>query len=50
LNEFFELIKGEFDAATQDGTVWKAQRDEYESKCAYRLIDDGSMYGRADAS
>ena len=34
LNEFFELIKGEFDAASQDGNVWKAQRDEYEAKRA----------------
>ena len=34
LNEFFDLIKSEFDAATQDGTVWKQQRDDYEQKSA----------------
>jgi len=34
LNEFFDLIKGEFDAASQDGSVWKSQRDEYEQKSA----------------
>ena len=32
LNEFFDLIKGEFEAASQDGGVWKQQRDEYEQK------------------
>ena len=32
LNEFFDLIKSEFDAVGTDGSVWKAQRDEYEQK------------------
>lgn len=35
LAEFFELIKGEFDAASQDGNVWKQQRDDYEQKSGY---------------
>jgi hypothetical protein len=38
LNEFFDLIKGEFDAASQDGSVWKSQRDEYEQKSESELI------------
>jgi hypothetical protein len=32
LNEFFDLIRGEFDTANQEGTIWKIQRDEYEQK------------------
>ncbi|KAK4687936.1 general transcriptional corepressor TUP1, partial [Tremellales sp. Uapishka_1] len=32
LNEFFELIKNEFETVAQEGNVWKAQRDEYEAK------------------
>jgi hypothetical protein len=36
LNEFFDLIRGEFDAASQDGGVWKQQRDDYEQKSELR--------------
>ena len=38
LNEFFELIRNEFETANQDGTIWKAQRDEYESKSGPSLL------------
>jgi hypothetical protein len=33
LNEFFDLIKNEFETVSSDGTIWKAQRDQYEEKC-----------------
>jgi len=33
LGEFFDLIRNEFEVATQDGNVWKEQRDQYEAKC-----------------
>jgi glucose repression regulatory protein TUP1 len=32
LNEILDLVRNEFETASQDGTVWKAQRDEYEAK------------------
>jgi len=38
LNEFFDLIKAEFDAASQDGSVWKSQRDEYEQKSGSSVV------------
>ncbi|KAK1926929.1 putative general transcriptional repressor [Papiliotrema laurentii] len=41
LNEFFDLIKSEFDAATQDGTVWKQQRDDYEQKIQGQINELG---------
>jgi hypothetical protein len=33
LGEFFDLIKSEFDQVSQDGNIWKDQRDQYEAKC-----------------
>jgi hypothetical protein len=32
LNEFFDLIKQEFETVAQDSSIWKAQRDEYEAQ------------------
>lgn len=32
LGEFFDLIKSEFDQVSQDGNIWKDQRDQYEAK------------------
>ena len=37
LGEFFDLIRSEFEVATQDGNVWKEQRDQYEAKCAFHF-------------
>ena len=37
LGEFFDLIRNEFEVATQDGNVWKEQRDQYEAKCTSTL-------------
>lgn len=45
LNEFFDLIKQEFETVAQDSNIWKAQRDEYEAQresicvCAQTVTD-----------
>ncbi|WWC71740.1 uncharacterized protein I206_105698 [Kwoniella pini CBS 10737] len=41
LNEFFDLIKNEFEQVGQDGNVWKAQRDEYEAKIQQQINELG---------
>ncbi|WVQ99814.1 hypothetical protein IAU59_006957 [Kwoniella sp. CBS 9459] len=41
LNEFFELIKNEFEQVGQEGSVWKAQRDEYEAKIQQQINELG---------
>ncbi|WWC93597.1 hypothetical protein V866_000432 [Kwoniella sp. B9012] len=41
LNEFFELIKQEFEQVGQEGNIWKAQRDEYEAKIQQQINELG---------
>lgn len=41
LGEFFDLIRGEFEVATQDGNVWKEQRDQYEAKLQQQVQELG---------
>lgn len=38
LGEYFDLIKNEFDTVSQDGIIWKQQRDQYEEKCMSRCF------------
>jgi hypothetical protein len=48
LNEILDLVRNEFETASQDGTVWKAQRDEYEAKSEWESeleSESGEAFG-----
>ncbi|CAD6587949.1 MAG: proteinral transcription repressor, partial [Tremellales sp. Tagirdzhanova-0007] len=41
VNEFLELIRNEYETVSQDGNIWKAQRDEYETKIQQQVSELG---------
>ncbi|WVQ81922.1 hypothetical protein IAT38_004049 [Cryptococcus sp. DSM 104549] len=43
LNEYFDLIKQEYEQIGADGNVWKQQRDEYEAKVQLQINELGMI-------
>ncbi|KAL7423517.1 general transcription repressor [Cryptotrichosporon argae] len=43
LNDILDMIKVEFETVGQDGNIWKAQRDEYETKLNQQINELGMI-------